>query len=225
MFAFSAILLSKIVLRFFMQKLFISIGATIGAIALIGGMYSALINIRKAELSYVLPPNLVKGGAIDLCYPTTFYPSKEVWHVQADGYRYYEVIAKARFPTSTTFYTLYILTGENTCKWLNRNDFSSGRLKYMPSTVAIALAKLRYSQIIQNNCNGSLPEGANLVRCTKQLEDAINQAPNWASPQIDYLFPEDAMALNKLGVKTNKVLVVESIQDFEYRKKKARGHR
>lgn len=206
-----------------MQKLFMSTGMIIGAIALISGTYSALISVRKAELSYILPPNLLKKEVIYRCFPTTFYPSSEVWYVQADKYRYYEVVAKARFPTSTTFSTLYIVTGENTCKWLNRNDFTSGRLKYMPSAVAIALAKLRYSQIIKN-CNGSLPENVNHTVCIKQLEDAINRPPNWASPQIDYLFPEDAIALNKLGVKTDKVLVVQSIQDLEYRKKRREHH-
>lgn len=202
-----------------MRKLFISVGATLGSAALIIGTYFALIGVRKAELSYVLPPNLLEEEAIARCYPTTFYRSKEVWDVQADDYRYYEVIAKARFPTSTTFSTLYILTSEDTCKWLNRNDFSSGRLKYMPPKVAIALAKLRYSQIIQE-CNRSLPKDADPVACTKQLEDAIDRPPNWTASEINYLFPEDAMALNELGVKTDKVLVVQSIQDLESRKKK-----
>lgn len=207
-----------------MQKLFTSIGSIIGVSLLIGGAYSMLINVRKAEISYILAPNLLKKEAINRCYPTTFYSSEEVWYVEADEYRYYEVIAKARFPTSTTFSTLYIRTSDNSCKWLNRNDFTSGRLKYMPSSIAIALAKLRYSQIIKN-CLGSLDKQANSIVCTKQLEVAINRHPDWASPQIDYLFPDDAAALNKLGVKTNKVLVVESIQDLEYRKKIAAGHR
>ena len=180
-----------------MQKLFTSIGAIIGVSLLIGGAYSMLINVRKAEISYILAPNFLKKEAIN---------------------------AKARFPTSTTFSTLYIRTSDNSCKWLNRNDFTSGRLKYMPSSVAIALAKLRYSQIIKN-CLGSLDKQANSIVCTKQLDVAINRHPDWASPQIDYLFPDDAAALNKLGVKTNKVLVVESIQDLEYRKKIAAGHR
>lgn len=210
-----------------MQKLLISIGA----IALIGGTYSTLISARKAELSYALPRTLLQGEVVNRCYPTTFYSPEEVRDVQADGYRYYEVIAEPKFSTSTnsddefvtnTYATLYIRTTKHTCKWLNRNDLSSGRLKFMPTTTAIALAKQRYSEIIKN-CLDSLPKEAESIACTKQLEVAVNQPPNWDSPQIDYLFPEDAAALNELGVKTDKVLVVESIQDLEQRKKTLGG--
>ena len=88
----------------------------------------------------------------------------------------------------------------------------------MPSKVAISLASQRYSEIIKD-CLDSLPAQADSIACTKQLEDAVNQPPDWAFPQIDYLFPEDAEALNELGVRTDKVLVVESIQNLEQRKK------
>ena len=57
------------------------------------------------------------------------------------------------------------------------------------------------------------------IECTKQLEVAVNQPPNWAFDQIDYLFPDDEAALNELGVKTDKVLVVKSIEEVESKKK------
>ncbi len=57
------------------------------------------------------------------------------------------------------------------------------------------------------------------MECTKQLEFAVNQPPNWAFDQVDYLFPDDAIALNELGVKTDKVLVVKSIEEVESKKK------
>lgn len=207
-----------------MQKLLISIGA----IALIGGTYSMLISVRKTELSYALPPTRLQGEIINRCYPTTFHSPEEVRYVQSeDGYRYYEAIAEPKFSTSTnsssefvtnTYATLYIRTTKDGCKWLNRNDLRSGRLKFMPSKVAIALAKLRYSEVIKT-CLDSLSKEAEPMVCTKQLEVAVNQPPNWAFPQIDYLFPDDAEALNELGVRTDKVLVVKSIQDLESRKK------
>lgn len=207
-----------------MQKTLISIGA----IALISGTYSKLISIRKAELSYALSPSPLQGEVINRCYPTTFHLPEEVRYVQSeDGYRYYEAIAKPKFSTSTnsddgfvtnTYATLYIRTTKDACKWLNRNDLRSGRLKFMPSKVAIALAKQRYAEVIKD-CLSSLPTEAESIACTKQLEVAVNQPPNWDFPQIDYLFPEDAEALNELGVKTDKVLVVESISDLESQKK------
>ncbi len=187
-----------------------------------------LISVRKAELSYALPPTRLQGQVINRCYPTTFHFPEEVRYVQsADGYRYYEAIAEPKFSTSTnsddefvtnTYATLYIRTAKDTCKWLNRNDLRSGRLKFMPSKVALALASQRYSEIIKD-CLDSLPTEFEPIACTKQLEDAVNQPPNWAFSQIDYLFPEDAEALNELGVKTDKVLVVKSIPDLESRKK------
>lgn len=187
-----------------------------------------LISVRKAELSYALPPTRLQGQVINRCYPTTFHSPQEVRYVQSeDGYRYYEAIAEPKFSTSTnsddgfvtnTYATLYIRTTKDACKWLNRNDLRSGRLKFMPSKVAIALAKQRYAEVIKD-CLSSLPSEAESIACTKQLEDAVNQPPNWDFPQIDYLFPEDATALNELGVKTDKVLVVKSTSDLESQKK------
>lgn len=199
----------------------------VGAIALISGTYSLLVSVRKTELSYALPPDLSRQDALNRCYPTTFYSPEQVRYVQADEYQYYEIIAKGDFLTSesfsNTFSTLYIRISNNRCKWLNRNDLTSGRLKFMPSTVAIALARLKYSEIIKN-CSDSLPKKSDST-CIKQLEDAVNQPPNWALPQVDYLFPDDAAALNELGVRTDKVLVVKSVQDLEKRKRAVGGNR
>jgi hypothetical protein len=211
-----------------MYKLLILTGAYIGALTIICSTYSILSYARQSEQSYALAPNPLKGEAINRCYPTTFHLPEEVRYVQSeDGYRYYEAIAKPKFSTSTNssdefvtnpYATLYIRTTKDACKWLNRNDLRSGRLKFMPSKVAIALALQRYSEIIKN-CLDSLPAKAESIACTKQLEVAVNQPPNWASPQIDYLFPDDVEALNELGVRTDKVLVVDSIQNLEQRKK------
>lgn len=211
-----------------MHKLLILTGAYIGALTLICSTYSILSYARQSEQSYALSPNPLKGEALSRCYPTTFHSPEEVRYVQADAYQYYEAIAKPKFSTSTsssdefvsnTYATLYIRTIKDACKWLNRNDLSSGRLKFMPSKVAITLAKLRYSEIIKNCLGSSLPKEADSTTCTKQLEVAVNQPPNWASSQIDYLFPDDAAALNELGVRTDKVLVVKSTQDLKAQKK------
>ncbi len=211
-----------------MHKLLILTGAYIGALTIICSTYSMLSYARKSEQSYALSPNPLKGEAINRCYPTTFHLPEEVRYIQsADGYRYYEAIAEPKFSTSTnsddefvsnTYATLYVRTTKDACKWLNRNDLRSGRLTFMPSTTAIALAKQKYAEIIKN-CLDSLPTEFESISCTKQLEDTVNQPPNWAFPQIDYLFPDDAEALNELGVRTDKVLVVESIPDLERRKK------
>lgn len=211
-----------------MYKILIFIGLWTGATAMISSTYFILANTRKAELSYVLPLNPLKVTSVNRCYPTTFHSPEEVRYVQSeDGYRYYEAIAEPKFSTSTnsdaqfvtnTYATLYIRTTKDACKWLNRNDLRSGRLKFMPKSAAIALAKQRYAEIIKD-CLSSLPSEAESIACTKQLEVAVNQPPNWDFPQIDYLFPEDAAALNELGVKTDKVLVVKSIEDLESQKK------
>jgi hypothetical protein len=211
-----------------MHKLLISTGASIGAITLICSTYSILSYARQSEQSYALSPNSLKGESFNRCYPTTFHPPEEVRYVQSEeGYRYYEAIAKPKFPTNTnssdefvanTYATLYIRTIKNGCKWLNRNDLRSGRLKFMPESIVIALAKQKYSAII-TSCLDTLPAEAEPIECTEQLEVAVNQPPNWAFNQIDYLFPDDAAALNELGVSTDKVLVVKSIEDLESKKK------
>ncbi len=211
-----------------MHKLLILTGASIGALTLICSTYSVLSYARQSEQSYALSPNPLKGEAFNRCYPSTFHSPQEVRYVRSeDGYRYYEAIAKPKLSTSPNssdefiedpHATLYIRTIKDGCKWLNRNDLRSGRLKFMPQSVAIALAKQKYSFII-TSCLDSLPEAAEPMECTKQLEFAVNQPPNWAFDQIDYLFPDDQLALNELGVSTDKVLVVQSIQDLDAKKK------
>lgn len=199
-----------------------------GTSIMISSTYFILANTRKAELSYILPVNPLQGNLINRCYPTTFNSPEEVRYVQSeDGYRYYEAIAKPKFSTSVSssdefvedpYATLYIRTTKNGCKWLNRNDLRSGRLKFMPQSVAIALAKQKYSFII-TSCLDSLPKETEPTECTKQLEVAVNQPPNWVFDQVDYLFPDDEAALGELGVKTDKVLVVKSIEELESQKK------
>ena len=162
------------------------------------------------------------------CYPSTYHLPDEVRYVQLeDGYRYYEAIVKPKFSTSVSssdefiqnpYATLYIRTTKNGCKWLNRSDLTSGRLKFMPQSVAIALAQQKYSQII-TSCLDSLPKETEPIECTKQLEVAVNQPPNWDFSDVDYLFPDDEAALNELGVSTDKVLVVKSIEEVESKKK------
>ena len=211
-----------------MYKILIFVGLWTGATVMISSTYFILANTRKAELSYVLPLNSLQGNSMKRCYPSTYHLPDEVRYVRSeDGYQYYEAIAKPKFSINTgssdefvanPYATLYIRTIKNGCKWLNRNDLTSGRLKFMPQSVAIALAKQKYSQII-TSCLDSLPETTEPVECTKQLEVAVNQPPNWAFDQIDYLFPDDAIALNELGVKTDKVLVVKSIEEVESKKK------
>ena len=211
-----------------MHKLLIFTGAYIGALTLICSTYSILSYARQSEQSYTLSPDPLKGETFNRCYPSTYHLPEEVRYVQSeDGHRYYEAIAKARFLTTAnssnefvanTHTTLYIRTMKDGCKWLNRNDLRSGRLKFMPQNVAIALAKQKYSEII-TSCLDSLPEATEPIECTKQLEVAVNQPPNWAFDQIDYLFPDDEAALNELGVKTDKVLVVKSIEEVESKKK------
>ncbi len=211
-----------------MHKLLIFTGAYIGALTLICSTYSILSYARQSEQSYTLSPSPLQGEAFKRCYPTTYHSPEEVRYVQSeDGYRYYEAIAKPKFSINKgssdefiedPYATLYIRTIKDSCKWLNRNDLTSGRLKFMPQSVAIALAKQKYSAIIRS-CLDSLPKEAKPTECTKQLEVAVNQPPNWDFSSVDYLFPDDEAALNELGVKTDKVLVVKSIQELESQKK------
>lgn len=161
-----------------MYKTLMFIGLWTGATAMIISTYLILANARKAELSYILPLNSLLGNSIHRCYPTTYHSPEEVRVVQSeDGYQYYEAIAKARFLTTANssdefvenpYATLYIRTIKDACKWLNRNDLRSGRLKFMPQNVAIALAKQKYSQII-TSCLDSLSEATEPIECTKQL--------------------------------------------------------
>jgi hypothetical protein len=202
-----------------MQKLFLYSGIA-GIVALFVGTSVLLVNARRADLSYIIAPSALEGEQVNRCYPTTFHPPDELRYAESsDGYRYYEAIAKFRGQSDTDKYTtLYLRIKGDACKWLNRNDWQSGRLKFMPEPVAIALAKLRYGQVAKR-CEGSLPEKSDPKVCVKQLEFAINQPTNWNAVQIDYLFPDDAAALKEMGVATDKVLVVESVQDLEQKKR------
>ncbi|MGA7953458.1 MAG: hypothetical protein WCA07_08040 [Gloeobacterales cyanobacterium] len=202
-----------------MQKLLLYSGIG-GMVAIFVGTSVLLVNARKADLSYAIAPSPLQGEQVNRCYPTTFQSPNELRYAESDdGYRYYEAIAKFRGQSDASKYTtLYLRTKGDACKWLNRSDWQSGRLKFMPEPVAIALAKLRYGQVVKQ-CEGSLPKGGDPKDCIKQLEQAINQPTNWSAVQIDYLFPDDAEALKEMGVATNKVLVVESVQDLEQKKR------
>jgi hypothetical protein len=76
---------------------------------------------------------------------------------------------------------------------------------------------------VLNQCVAGLPKGTEAITCTQQLEQSINLPPDWESDKIDYLFPDDAQALNELGVQTDQVLIVKSINELEHRQKLERG--
>lgn len=202
-----------------MPKLSLSIGAGIAAIAILYSVHGVLSHARQVNNSYGLTPNSLSGEAMNLCYPSTFFPPEEVRFLDFEGGRYYEAIARPRQKTSNEYQSLYIQTQGTACKWLNRNNLASGRLEYMPESVAIALAKQSYGAYL-DQCKKLSPQPREAqTACIQELEVTINVPPKWEAQQIDYLFPDDAKALNELGVRTDKVLVVESIQDLENRRK------
>ena len=201
-----------------MKKLILYSGIG-GLVALFVGSSVLLVNARRADQSYSIAPSLLQGEQINRCYPSTFSPPEDLRYADSDdGYRYYEAIAKFRGQSDDKYMTLYLRTKDDACKWLNRNDWQSGRLQFMPEPVAIALAKLRYGQVVKQ-CESGLPKGGDPKVCIKQLEQAINQPTNWDAAQIDYLLPDDAAALKEMGVATDKVLVVDSVQEVEQKKR------
>lgn len=201
-----------------MPKRLLSIGAGAAAIAVVYGFYVVLSHARQANYSYALTPNSLAGESMNRCYPSTFFPPEEVRFLDFEGYRYYEAIARPRQELTNEHRTLYIQTQGDTCKWLNRNNLASGRLEFMPEPVAIALAKQSYAGYLAR-CQEMSPQPREAQQpCIRELEATINVPTNWEARKIDYLFPDDAKALNELGVRTDKVLVVESIEDLEGRK-------
>ena len=202
-----------------MKKLFLYSGIG-GLVALFVGTSVLLVNARRADQSFMISPSPLQGEQVNRCYPTTFSPPEDLRYAESDdGYRYYEAIAKFRGQSvSDQYTTLYLRAKDDACKWLNRNDWQSGRLQFMPEPVAIDLAKLRYGQVVKK-CESGLPKEGDPKVCIKQLELAINQPTNWDAAQIDYLLPDDAAALKEMGVATDKVLVVESVQDLEQKKR------
>ena len=201
-----------------MKKLILYSGIG-GLVALFVGSSVLLVNARRADQSYSIAISPLQGEQINRCYPSTFSPPEDLRYADSDdGYRYYEAIAKFRGQSDDKYTTLYLRTKDDACKWLNRNDWQSGRLQFMPEPMAIALAKLRYGQVVKK-CEGGLSKDADPKVCIKQLEQAINQPTNWDAAQIDYLLPDDAAALKEMGVATDKVLVVDSVQDLEQKKR------
>lgn len=202
-----------------MPKRFLYLGAGVAAIAILYSVHETLSHARQENNSYGLTPNSLSGEAMNLCYPSTFFPPEEVWYLDFEGGRYYEAIARPRQKTSNEYQSLYIQTQGDTCKWLNRNDLASGRLRFMPEPVAVALAKQSYAAYLSQCEQMSRPNQDVQTACIQELEATINVPTNWGAQKIDYLFPDDAKALNELGVRTDKVLVVESIRDLEERRK------
>lgn len=202
-----------------MPKRLVSIGAGAAAIAIMYGVYMLLSHARQGNDSYALTPNSLSGEAMNLCYPSTFFPPEEVRYIDSEGYRYYEAISRPRQKTSNEYQSLYIQTQGSACRWLNRNDLTGGRLQFMPEPVAIALAKQSYMAYL-NQCQKLSPQPREAQPvCIQELEATINVPPDWEAQQIDYLFPDDAKALNELGIATNNILVVDSVQDLENRRK------
>lgn len=200
-----------------MTKRLLLLGACAGAIAIAFGSYSVVSYARKFNYSYALAPNPLAGEAINRCYPTTYFPPEEVRFVDSKGSRYYEAVARPRQETANDYQSLYIQTKGNACKWLNREDLSSGRLEFTPEQVAVALAKQNYARYLEQ-CVDIAPQAKDAqADCIEQLEATINVSTNRQAQQTDFLFPDDAKALNELGIKTDKVLVVESIADLESR--------
>ena len=85
----------------------------------------------------------------------------------------------------------------------------------MPKPVALHFFKLQFQpafeRCLKKNANSLDPKQS----CIKFFEKSINVPPEVTAEGTDFLYPEDVEVLNKMGIRTDKVLVITKPSELE----------
>ena len=144
------------------------------------------------------------------CFPSGF--NKPISEIKvSDGKTiYYEITASSKKSSrNDSFYAFYFKVIDSKCYHLNKEQQIGSRLLYMPEKVAVEMVYLRYNKSFQKCLSKSSKS-----KCIEIFEKEINQAYQ-LGPGGAFLYPEDVIALKKLGIKTDKATVIKNQEDFD----------
>lgn len=150
------------------------------------------------------------------CYPERYSKPDQLNKFTFDEAVYYEVHARLKdISKESPVEIFYFRTSLGECKFLNPNSQIGSRLLYMPKPAALHFSKLQYQSAFEDclkqNANSSNPK----QHCIKSFEESINVPPEVTPEGTDFLYPEDVEVLNKMGIRTDKVLVITKSSELE----------
>lgn len=188
----------------------------ISAIILLAYLSQFFIKTRLDEQSYAAPIQSEKQNPVAKCYDSFYASPKKIFSVKDGQYTYYQISAQPKVETSKdTFAILYFRTSNYRCEDLSKRAGGTGRLEYMPKAVAIKLAEQWYQPYFDKCIKSKPDKKLAKQKCIKEFSEYYNKPPNTNEVSPYFLFTDDAIALNRLGIKTDKALVVDTYADFK----------
>jgi hypothetical protein len=149
------------------------------------------------------------------CFPKGFKKPQTEIKVLDGQTAYYEITASSeKAKRDDVFYTFYFKVVNSKCYYLNKDQQVGSRLLYMPQKVAIEMVYGRYKQAFQDCVKKN-----SRTKCVELFEQEIN-LPYKEGPGAAFLYPEDVIALKKLGIRTNQATVIKTQEEFNNLRKR-----
>lgn len=166
--------------------------------------------------SYANSKKLPKQNPVARCYRDVYSEPVDLWSIKDNQDTYYQITAyRKKDPSKTINSILYFRTNIYRCDFLNRDRMFESRLAFMPKSVAVKFAEEWYEPALDKCFKSKSNQKTAKQQCIKEFEMQINIPPDTKEASPYFLFTEDAIALNKLGIRTDKALVVDTYADFE----------
>jgi hypothetical protein len=195
-------------------------------VSMILGLFAQLfLKNQPDSSSYAGQTKSEKLNPVAKCYDSFYSEPIQIWWVQDGKHTYYQVKArhKKASKNSQDFELLYFRLSTYRCENLSRDISGRGRLAFMPKPVAVKFAEQWYQPYFEKCLKSKKNINLSKPQCIKEFENLVNVPPNTKEVSPNFLFTEDEIALNKLGIKTDKALVVDTYADFEKYMMKFRG--
>lgn len=196
------------------KSIFIFFG--VFTIVLLTHLSQILTNFYPDNKSSASPVKSNKRNPVSKCYDSFYAYPKQILSAIDGKYTYYQIVAQPKKAFSKDdIAILYFRTSIYRCEDLSRGSGGTGRLEYMPKAVAIKLAEQWFQPAFDKCLKSKQNKKLARQQCIKDFEKHVNIPPNTNEVSPYFLFTDDAIALNRLGIKTDKALVVDTRADFE----------
>jgi hypothetical protein len=184
---------------------------------LLGWLTQILTKTQSNSQSYAVTVKPAKLNPVAKCYDSLYSEPKKIMSVRDGKYTYYQVHAQPRNSSQNNevYEKLYFRTTVYRCENLSKEKTGIGRLAFMPKSVATKFAEQWYQPFFEKCIKSNFGSKLAKQKCIKEFSDYYNKPPNTKEVSPYFLFTEDAIALNKLGIRTDKALVVDTYADFE----------
>ena len=139
------------------------------------------------------------------CYPNIYDSPKKIDKFTYQRVKYYQIIAHSRKTSDDSI--LYFETSEKGCRQIGGQEIAS-RESYMPKPVAEYFADQYIEKIFQMCLIKKKNELNSKQKCKSYLENLFNVPGELNGEEPKILFIEDAEALNRRGIKTDKALII-----------------